>query len=86
MQDNLVKVFSKIYNINLVEVKKFETLNENNIFILETTLEKNEEEKKFDLNAVKIFSTSPEKIQSALSNKEIVPENKIIENIRSRYR
>ena len=86
MQDNLIKIFSKIYNINLVEVEKFETLGENNIFILETTLEENKEEKKFDLNIPKVFSTSPEKIQNSLSNKEIISENKILENIRSRYR
>lgn len=85
MQDNLINAFSKIYNVQLSEEKKFDEKGENNIFILETKLEENKKEKKFDLILGKIFSTNPKKIQDSLSNKEIIPKEKILESIKSRY-
>jgi hypothetical protein len=62
MQDNLINAFSKIYNVQLSEEKKFYEKGENNIFILETKLEENKKEKKFDLILGKIFLTNPKKI------------------------
>jgi len=86
MQDNLINAFSKIYNVQLNEEKKFDNKSENNIFILEIKLKENKKEKKFDLNIGKILSTNPKKIQDALSNKEIISEKKILESIKSRYK
>jgi hypothetical protein len=45
-----------------VKKKNFYEKGENNIFILETKLEENKKEKKFDLILGKIFLTNPKKI------------------------
>ena len=85
MQDNLIQIFSKIYNLKLNEEKIFNSNSENNIFILEVKLKENKINNKFDLNLGKIFSTNPKKIQNALSNKETIPEKKILDAIKLRY-
>ena len=85
MQDNLIQVFSKIYNLKLNEEKNFNDKSENNIFILETKLKENKKDNKFDLDLGRILSTNPKKIQNALSNKGTIPEKKILESIKSRY-
>ena len=85
MQDNLIQIFLKIYNLKLNEEKKFNNNSENNIFILETKLKENKKDNKFNLELGKILSTNSKKIQNALSNKETIPEKKILESIKSRY-
>lgn len=85
MQDHLIQIFSKIYNINLNEEKNYDEKGDNNIFIIETKLKENKKENKFDLSVGKVLSTNPKKIQDALSNKEIISEKKILESIKLRY-
>ena len=85
MQDNLINIFSKIYNISFTEKNEYSPIDSNNIFILETKLIEDKKTNRYKLNTGRILSTSSEKIQNALSKKEILSEDKILESIITRY-
>ena len=83
MQDNLVDYFTQIYNLNLDIVEDFQGYDENNIFIVNTKLESFNDQK-YQLKIKNVLNTSPQKIQSSLSEKDPIPTEDIIHTLNSR--
>ena len=80
MQDHLVDTFEKIYNLDLTEDKTFNPVSSNNIYIVETQLNlKNGQ--KYKLNVSRILNVSPEQIQKALSKKDPIKNDYILDQI-----
>ena len=81
MQDKLIEKFKSIYNIKLNHVKSYNINLKAMIYILEVILVPNNDKSKYNLTTGKVYMTSSDEIQLAISKKEVLDENYIISNI-----
>ena len=86
MQDSLFHVLCSVYNVEMTDITYSDPVDDENLVFVIVNLEYNKKEDRSELKILGCFSTSPDLLQKAISNKTPIEESIIIGSVMAKIR